>query len=62
MQLSQLMQILVATTAYSSISTLQTTATNANSFVYRGRNFGDNANVDAFAGVFNDANYPLTKC
>ena len=51
--------ITVSTTAYSLPTTLQTTATNANSFVYRGRNFGDNANVDAYAGVYNNANYPI---
>jgi len=51
--------ITVSTTAYSLPTTLQTTATNANSFVYRGRNFGDNANIDAYAGVYNDANYPI---
>ena len=53
--------ITISTTAYQLPSTLQTTATNANSFVYRGRNFGDNANVDAFAGVFNNANYPINS-
>ena len=51
--------ITVSTTAYSLPTTLQTTATNANSFVYRGRNFGDNANIDAYAGVYNNANYPI---
>ena len=51
--------ITVSSTAFTLPSTLQTTATNANSFVYRGRNFGDNANVDAFAGVFNNANFPI---
>ena len=51
--------ITVSTTAYSLPTTLQTTATNANSFVYRGRNFGDNANVDAYAGVYNNSNYPI---
>ena len=51
--------ITINTTQYVLPTTLQTTATNANSFVYRGRNFSDNANVDAFAGVFNDANYPI---
>ena len=51
--------ITISSTAYQLPATLQTTATNANSFVYRGRNFGNNANVDAFAGVFNNANYPI---
>ena len=51
--------ITISSTAYQLPATLQTTATNANSLVYRGRNFGDNANVDAFAGVFNNANYPI---
>ena len=51
--------ITISTTAFSLPTTLQTTATNANSFVYRGRNFGDNANIDAYAGVYNNANYPI---
>lgn len=51
--------ITVSSTAYSLPSTLQTTATNANSFIYRGRNFGDNANIDAYAGIYNNANFPI---
>ena len=53
--------ITVSSTAYSLPTPLSIHNVNANTHIFSGRNFGDNANVQAFAGIFNNANYPTNS-
>ena len=50
--------ITVSSTAYTLPTPLSIHNVNANTNIFSGRNFGDNANITAFAGILNSANYP----
>ncbi len=53
--------ITVSSTAYTLPTPLSIHNVNANTNIFSGRNFGDNANITAYAGVLNNANYPTNS-
>ena len=53
--------ITISSTAYSLPTPLSIHNVNANTNIFSGRNFGDNANIQAYAGVLNNANYPTNS-
>ena len=53
--------ITVSSTAYTLPTPLSIHNVNGNTNIFSGRNFGDNANITAFAGVLNNANYPTNS-
>jgi len=53
--------ITVSSTAYTLPTPLSIHNVNGNTNIFSGRNFGDNANITAYAGVFNNANYPTNS-
>jgi len=50
--------ITVSSTAYTIPTPLSIHNVNGNTNIFSGRNFGDNANITAYAGILNNANYP----
>ena len=53
--------ITISSTAYTLPTPLSIHNKNANTNIFSGRNFGDNANIHAYAGVLNNANYPTNS-
>ena len=53
--------ITVSSTAYTLPTPLSIHNVNGNTNIFSGRNFGDNANITAYAGVLNNANYPTNS-
>ena len=50
--------ITVSSTAFTIPTPLSIHNVNGNTNIFSGRNFGDNANITAYAGILNNANYP----
>ena len=50
--------ITVSSTAYTQPTPVVSHKIDGNAYIISGRNFGNNANVQAYAGIINDANYP----
>ena len=53
--------ITVSSTAYTLPTPLSIHNVNGNTNIFSGRNFGDNANITAYAGILNNANYPTNS-
>jgi hypothetical protein len=53
--------ITISSTAFTLPTPLSIHNKDANAYIFSGRNFGDNANIKAYAGVLNDANYPTNS-
>ena len=53
--------ITISSTAYVQPTPVVSHKINGNAYVISGRNFGNNANIQAFAGILNNANYPTNS-